>query len=61
MKLPAKSADPPDSRAPSRRRRKSGLNLIELLGVIAIISILAAMYVGAIGQAFLHVIKTLGH
>jgi len=41
--------------------RNSGFSLIELLCVIAIISILAAMYFGAIAKAFVHVKKILGH
>jgi prepilin-type N-terminal cleavage/methylation domain-containing protein len=41
--------------------RKSGYSLIELLCVFAIISILAAMYFGAIAKAFIHVKKVLGH
>lgn len=36
-----------------------GMSLMELLCVIAIISILAAMYLGAIAKAFIHVYKFL--
>ena len=39
---------------------KQGLSLMELLCVIAIIAILAAMYMGTISKAFLHVKKVLG-
>jgi prepilin-type N-terminal cleavage/methylation domain-containing protein len=42
-------------------RRGSGMSLIELMCVIAIIAILAAIYVGVIAKAFIHVKKTLGH
>jgi prepilin-type N-terminal cleavage/methylation domain-containing protein len=41
--------------------RNSGFSLIELLCVVAIISILAAMYFGAIAQAFVHMKKILGN
>ena len=41
--------------------RNSGFSLVELLCFIAIISILAAMYFGAIAKAFVHVKKILGH
>jgi prepilin-type N-terminal cleavage/methylation domain-containing protein len=37
-----------------------GFSLTELLCVIAIISILAAMYMGAIAKVFIHVKKVLG-
>lgn len=36
------------------------MSLMELLCVIAIIAILAAMYMGAISNAFLHVKKMFG-
>ena len=39
---------------------KQGMSLIELLCVIGIISILAALYLGGIAKAFLHVKKVLG-
>jgi len=42
------------------RHRVFGMTLIELLCVIAIISILAAMYLGAIAKAYIHVKKVLG-
>jgi len=38
-----------------------GFSLTELLCVIAIISILAAMYLGAIAKAYLHTRKMFGH
>jgi len=41
--------------------RNLGLSLIELLCVISIISILAAVYLGVIAKAFMHVKKVLGH
>jgi prepilin-type N-terminal cleavage/methylation domain-containing protein len=37
------------------------MTLIELLCVMAIIAIIAAMYVGVIARAFVHVQKTVGH
>ena len=43
----------------TKLQRNGGWNLIELLCVIAIISILAAMYLGAIAKAFVHVRKFL--
>ena len=43
------------------RKRKRGLTLIELLCVIGIIAILAALYLGAICKGFLHVKKMLGN
>lgn len=42
------------------RHRIFGMTLMELLCVIAIISILAAMYLGAIAKAVIHVKKVLG-
>ena len=42
-------------------QRKKGMSLIELLCVIAIILILAAMYLGSISKAFIHVKKVLGN
>lgn len=39
--------------------RKSGMSMMELLCVIAIISILAALYLGAIARAFRHILKFL--
>ena len=41
-------------------RRKAGVTLIELLCVILIISILAALYLGAISKAFIRVKEFLG-
>ena len=41
--------------------RKHGLTLIELLCVIAIIGILAAMYFGVLSKVFVHVKKMMGH
>jgi prepilin-type N-terminal cleavage/methylation domain-containing protein len=43
----------------TRRRRKRGLTMIELLCVIAIIAILAALYFGAIARAYVHIKKFL--
>jgi prepilin-type N-terminal cleavage/methylation domain-containing protein len=40
--------------------QNTGATLIELLCVIVIISILAALYCGVIARAFLHVKKVLG-
>jgi len=40
--------------------QKSGWTLTELLCVIAIISILMAIYLGVIAKAFIHVKKFLG-
>jgi prepilin-type N-terminal cleavage/methylation domain-containing protein len=42
-------------------QRKTGWTLTELLCVIAIISILLAIYLGVIAKAFLHVKKLFGH
>jgi prepilin-type N-terminal cleavage/methylation domain-containing protein len=42
-------------------RRSSGLTLMELLCVIAIISIIAAIYLGVIFKAFLHVKHKFGN
>ena len=41
---------------PTTYNRKNGMTLIELLCCIAIIAILAAMYLGVIGHVY-HVIK----
>ncbi len=41
------------------RRAKSGMTLTELLCVILIISILAAMYLGAISKAYIRIRKFL--
>jgi len=38
-----------------------GFSLTELLCVMAIIGILAGLYLGVIGQAFVHVTKFLDH
>lgn len=43
-----------------KRKQKRGMSLIELLCVIAIISILAAFYLGAISRAFLRVTHIFG-
>jgi prepilin-type N-terminal cleavage/methylation domain-containing protein len=40
-------------------QRKTGWTLTELLCVMAIISILLAMYLGVIARAFVHIIKFL--
>jgi prepilin-type N-terminal cleavage/methylation domain-containing protein len=45
--------------ATKRRDRADGMTLAELLCCIAIISILAAMYLGVIGDAFVHIKKFL--
>jgi prepilin-type N-terminal cleavage/methylation domain-containing protein len=42
------------------QHRAHGVTLTELLCVIVIISILAALYLGAIAKAFVHVKKFLG-
>jgi prepilin-type N-terminal cleavage/methylation domain-containing protein len=42
------------------RQREGGMSLMELLCVILIISILAAIYLGAISKAFVHIKKILG-
>jgi len=42
-----------------RRRSNAGLSLTELLCVIVIISILAAMYLGSIARAFVRIQKFL--
>jgi prepilin-type N-terminal cleavage/methylation domain-containing protein len=39
---------------------RRGMSLTELLCVILIISILAALYLGAISRAFVHIKKFLG-
>ena len=44
---------------PTKRSRSGGWSLMELLCVIAIIAILAALYLGAIAKAFVHVRKFL--
>jgi prepilin-type N-terminal cleavage/methylation domain-containing protein len=42
------------------RQREDGMTLTELLCVILIIAILAALYLGAISKAFIHIKKFLG-
>ena len=42
------------------RPRKHGMSMIELLCVMAIIGILAALYLGVIAKALQHVKKVLG-
>jgi prepilin-type N-terminal cleavage/methylation domain-containing protein len=42
------------------RNRRSGMTLMELMCCLAIISILAAMYLGAIGQAYKMIKRVLG-
>jgi prepilin-type N-terminal cleavage/methylation domain-containing protein len=37
------------------------MTLVELLCVIAIIAIIAAMYIGVISRALVHAQKTVGH
>jgi prepilin-type N-terminal cleavage/methylation domain-containing protein len=44
-----------------RKHRESGMSLIELLCVIAIIAILLALYLGPMSRAFVHVKKVLGN
>jgi prepilin-type N-terminal cleavage/methylation domain-containing protein len=41
--------------------RRSGMTLTELMCCIAIISILAAMYMGALGKAYKFAKQALGH
>lgn len=41
--------------------RKRGATLMELMCVIAIIAILAALYLGVISKTFIHVKKVLGN
>jgi prepilin-type N-terminal cleavage/methylation domain-containing protein len=43
------------------QRGEKAMSLVELLCVLAIISIIAALYLGPISRAFLHVKKVLGH
>lgn len=43
-----------------RQPGKHAMSLIELLCVIGIIAILAALYLGPISKAFVHVKKTFG-
>jgi prepilin-type N-terminal cleavage/methylation domain-containing protein len=45
----------------SGRHQKSGVTLVELLCVIAIIAILAALSMGPMIKAFLHAKKVLGN
>jgi prepilin-type N-terminal cleavage/methylation domain-containing protein len=44
-----------------KHQSNSGFSLTELLCVMAIIGILAGMYLGVIGKAFVHVTKFLDH
>ena len=44
-----------------KRNRSAGLSLVELLCVIAIIAILAALYMGPIAKAFVRVKHMFGH
>ena len=44
-----------------KRSSKKGYSLTELLCVIAIIGILAGLYLGVIGKAFIHAKKVLDH
>lgn len=44
-----------------KRHQTSGLSFIELLCVIAIIGIIAALYLGVIVKAFRHVLKFLAN
>jgi len=48
-----------NDRFPKSWRRADGMTLAELLCCIAIISILAAMYLGAIANAYVHIKKFL--
>lgn len=43
----------------TKRHQGSGYSMAELLCVIAIISVLAAIYIGAIAKAFIHIKKFL--
>jgi prepilin-type N-terminal cleavage/methylation domain-containing protein len=40
-------------------RSKNGMSLVEVLCVVTIIAILAALYLGAIARAFRHILKFL--
>ena len=44
-----------------RHHSNSGFSLTELLCVMAIIGILAGMYLGVIARAFAHTVKFLDH
>ena len=44
-----------------KRNTNLGFSLMELLCVVAIIGILAGMYLGAIAKAFVHTVKFLDH
>ena len=46
---------------PFKRHSNSGYSLMELLCVMGIIGILAGLYLGAIGKAFVHVTKFVDH
>jgi prepilin-type N-terminal cleavage/methylation domain-containing protein len=46
---------------PKSAKSRSGMTLLEILCVMAIIAILAAMYIGVIARAFVHVKKIAGH
>ena len=44
-----------------RRNRRSGMTLMELMCCLAIISIIAAMYLGVIGKAYQMIKRVLGN
>jgi prepilin-type N-terminal cleavage/methylation domain-containing protein len=52
---------PPGEFMKSKLSSNSGFSLTELLCVMAIIGILAGLYLGVIGKAFVHVTKFLDH
>jgi len=43
-----------------KRKHAAGVTLVELLCVMLIIAILAALYLGAIARAYVHIKKFLG-
>jgi prepilin-type N-terminal cleavage/methylation domain-containing protein len=55
----AGTASPPTGFAAPRSDGNSGYTLLELLCVIAIIGILAGVYLGVVARAFIHVKKFL--